>query len=223
MSQCSDTFRVRMRGELACFTRPEMKVERVSYEVITPSAARGVIESILWKPQIMWRIHAIEVLAPITWTSFRRNEVTSRASTRINEIIVDDNRTQRNTVALKDVDYVVEASFTLTPLADKTDSVVKYVEMFLRRLHKGQHYHAPYLGCREFQAIVEGAPPYVKPLDVDRSLGWMFYDFNWPNMSNGATKDSAVIRPLLFEAHLKNGVLRVPTREFTYEGLGVQR
>lgn len=213
----SSPFRVRVRGELACFTRPEMKVERVSYEVMTPSAARGALEAVLWKPQITWHIHAIEVLAPIRWTSFRRNEVQSRASERAGEILADEDRTQRNTVALRDVDYVVEASFALTARAAGNDSVAKYVEMFLRRLKKGQHHHAPYLGCREFAAIVEPAPEATRPIDdaVDRPLGWMFYDFDWPSFSGGSDAPSqSRVQPLFFESRLTRGVVRVPDRDF---------
>ena len=152
----SEPFHVRATGELACFTRPEMKVERVSYEVMTPSAARGILEAILWKPQISWHIGAIFVLSPIRWASFRRNEVLKVASPKAGPIVADEERTQRNTVALRDVDYVIEAWFELTPGAGPDDPVAKYVDMFRRRLSKGQHHHAPYLGlpgvrrpCRE--------------------------------------------------------------------------
>lgn len=211
----SKPFRVRVRGELACFTRPEMKVERVSYEVMTPSAARGVLEAVLWKPQIAWRVHAIEVLAPVRWTSFRRNEVQSRASLRSDGIVVDDDRTQRNTVALRDVDYVVEASFALTRHAGADDPVAKYVEMFLRRLRKGQHHHAPYLGCREFAAeltIADGAPAPIDP-GVERPLGLMFFDFDWPGFVGGdAPAEGKGSRPLFFDARLESGVVRVPGR-----------
>lgn len=203
----SEPFRVRARGDLACFTRPEMKVERVSYEVMTPSAARGVVEAVLWKPQLAWHIHAIEVLAPIRWTSFRRNEVQSRASPRSREILADEDRTQRNTVALRDVDYVIEASFTLTERAGSDDPVAKYVDMFLRRLRKGQRHHAPYLGCREFAAdvaLADGAPAPIDP-GVERPLGLMFYDFDYPPPEPA--------RPLFFDARLKDGVVRVPDRE----------
>lgn len=212
----SEPFRVRVRGELACFTRPEMKVERVSYEVMTPSAARGVLEAVLWKPQIIWQVHAIEVLSPIRWISFRRNEVQSRASERADEILADKDRTQRNTVALRDVDYVVTASFALTPRAGDGDSVAKYVEMFLRRLKKGQHHHAPALGCRELAAIVEVAPERTQPIDaaVDRPLGWMFYDFDWPSFAGGSDAPSeSAVRPLFFDARLTCGVVQVPERD----------
>lgn len=210
MRGTSQPFRARVRGPLACFTRPEMKVERVSYEVMTPSAARGVLEAILWKPQIRWAVHAIEILAPIRWTSFRRNEVQSRAPAPSGQIIADDDRTQRNTVALRDVDYVIEASFTLTEKAGAGDSVAKYVEMFRRRLEKGQHHHAPYLGCREFAAEVLPAAGAPKPIEIDRPLGWMFYDWRQFPTGQGGADDKG--QPLFFEACLASGVLRVPGR-----------
>jgi CRISPR-associated protein Cas5d len=190
-----------------------MKVERVSYEVMTPSAARGILEAVLWKPQIRWDVQAIEVLSPIRWTSFRRNEVQSRASPRTLEIIADDDRTQRNTVALRDVDYVIEASFMLTASADARDSVAKYVDMFLRRLAKGQHYHAPYLGCREFAAEVLPADGALEPIDlgIDRPLGWMFYDWERFPKGQGGKEDKG--RPLFFEARLASGILRIPGRD----------
>lgn len=199
----SGQFRVRIRGSLACFTRPEMKVERVSYEVMTPSAARGVLEAILWKPAIRWQIHTIEVLAPIVWTSFRRNEVSSRMTARRTDYCADEDRAQRHTVALKDVDYVVSASFVLTDRSGNEDSVRKFEEMFARRLEKGQHFHQPYLGCREFAADVEPAltaPPSCHH-GVDRPLGLLFYDFD---------RSDELVRPLFFEARLRDGVLHVP-------------
>jgi len=213
MGGVSKPFRAHVRGPLACFTRPEMKVERVSYEVMTPSAARGVLEAVLWKPQIRWTVQAIEVLAPIRWASFRRNEVQSRASLRAGEIIADDDRTQRNTVALRDVDYVIEASFMLTEKVGASDSVAKYVDMFRRRLEKGQHHHAPYLGCREFAAEILPADGAPKPIDpsIDRPLGWMFYDWERFPTGQGGADDKG--RPLFFEARLTSGVLRVPGRD----------
>jgi CRISPR-associated protein Cas5d len=201
----SRQFRVRARGPIACFTRPEMKVERVSYEVMTPSAARGLLEAILWKPAIRWRIHEIAVLAKIEWVSFRRNEVNDRASTKSLEFVADERRAQRNTVALRDVDYAVTASFELTEQAGPSENVRKFEEMFERRLAKGQCFQQPYLGCREFHADVEPAPEALRPMysGVDRPLGLMFYDFDYERGRPGG-------RPLFFEARLQDGVLRVP-------------
>jgi CRISPR-associated protein Cas5d len=144
--QESKRFLVRAKGPLACFTRPEMKVERVSYEVMTPSAARGLLEAILWKPAILWRIHEIAVLAPIAWTSFRRNEVNGRASPKgAGTIVADEDRAQRNTVALTNVDYRIAASFEMTESAGPEDNLRKFEEMFERRLAKGQCFQQPYL------------------------------------------------------------------------------
>lgn len=200
----SKRFRVRARGPLACFTRPEMKAERVSYEVMTPSAARGVLEAIAWKPAIRWRIHTIEVLNPIKWTSFRRNEVSDRASPKIAEFFAEERRAQRNTVALSEVDYVITASFEMTAEAGPTDNVTKFEEIFERRLEKGQTYHQPYLGCREMAADVLPVLEPVKTCETaDRPLGLMFYDFAYPPEGQAA-------RPLFFEARLKSGVLEVP-------------
>lgn len=199
----SRRFRIRIRGPLACFTRPEMKVERVSYEVMTPSAARGVLEAVLWKPAIRWRVHEIAVLAPIAWVSFRRNEVNDRASPRVDLFAIEDRRAQRNTVALRDVDYVVTASFAMTDRAGEGDGVRKFEEMFERRLEKGQHFHQPYLGCREFAADVSLPAESFSPIDrdVDRPLGLVFFDFQYRPEG---------VRPLFFEARLTSGVLKVP-------------
>lgn len=215
MAEKQQIFRVRASGELACFTRPEMKVERVSYEVMTPSAARGILESILWKPAISWRVHAIEVLAPIRWMSFRRNEVSKRATKPGSEIYVDEskNRAQRNTVALRDVDYVIEASIAMTEQAGPDDSRGKFEAMFERRLSKGQHFNAPYFGCREFAARVEPAPDSVIPIDpgVERPLGMMFYDFRYV---------PAPVTPFFFSARLVNGRLAVPAPEAVMDDAG---
>lgn len=203
-------FRVRARGPVACFTRPEMKAERVSYEMMTPSAARGLLEAILWKPAIRWHIHEIAALAPVQWTSFRRNEVNSRASVGKFDYAADEDRAQRNTVALRDVDYVITASFTLVPgRAGPEDSLRKFEEMFERRLEKGQSFHAPYLGCREFVARVEPAAEDLRPHEAGRGrrpLGLMFFDFDFGERGQS-------VRPVFFEAFLDDGVLRVPPRE----------
>jgi CRISPR-associated protein Cas5d len=220
----SQPFRIRARGEIACFTRPEMKVERVSYEVMTPAAARGLLEAVLWKPAIEWRIHAIEILAPVRWISVRRNEVNSRASLEKRMILVDDDRAQRNTVALRDVDYVIHASFAMTRRAGDSDNVRKFEEMFERRLEKGQHHSAPFLGCREFAAQVESAIDSLVPIEVDRPLGWMFYDFDWSGFDgDGPHRESAARTPLFFEARLTSGVLRVPPRSAVRDALSAVR
>lgn len=204
----SRAFSVRARGEIACFTRPEMKVERVSYEVMTPSAARGLLEAVLWKPEIAWHIASITVLAPIRWISFRRNEVNSRASAKGGPLIADEDRAQRNTVALRDVDYVITAGFELTTKAGADDTLSKYEHMFLRRLEKGQHHHQPYLGCREFAADVALATGDERPSSDatvgDRPLGLVFYDYDF---------SKSPPRPLFFDARLGGGVVLVPTRE----------
>jgi CRISPR-associated protein Cas5d len=158
--------KIRVRGKYALFTRPEMKVERVSYDVITPSAARGLIEAIYWKPAIRWVIDKIHVLNEIEFTNVRRNEVSEKISTREAErrmngatdsffMDATDKRQQRAAMVLKDVDYIIEAHFDLTDEAGPEDTVEKHYNIALRRLRKGQHYHAPYLGTREFPARVE--------------------------------------------------------------------
>lgn len=201
---------VRVYGPLACFTRPEMKVERVSYEVMTPSAARGILEAIVWKPAIRWRVHAIEVHAPIRFMALKRNEVNTRAAQPSSAVqrglklptpyYADEDRAQRNTLALRDVDYVIRASFRLTDRAGTDDNVRKFVEMFSRRMEKGQCHHSPYLGCREFAASFEPADPSRKPILESKELGWMLWDIEFGEEN----------RPMFFEARLTHGVLDVP-------------
>lgn len=222
---------LRVWGDLACFTRPEMKVERVSYPVITPSAARGLLESLLYKPQFRWRVQRVAVRRPIRFLAFRRNEVKSRLSPRNPEpLLADEDRTQRNTLALRDVEYVIEASLHLTPLAnlprrkplcedeaDGDDSLVKYLAMFQRRAEKGQCFTQPSFGCREFPAHFELAddsgmrvPPSLNP---DSDLGLMLYDvFNLDVLRD--QKRGKIEKPeprvTFFPASLKDGVMNVP-------------
>ena len=211
LGQKGPRLRVRARGPLACFTRPELKVERVSYPVMTPSAARGLLEAILWKPAICWQVHRIQILSDIKFTSFRRNEVNSKAPSPSAKLLreggpppvlfADQDRAQRNTVALADVDYVIEASFSLTTQTGSDDNINKFVEMFQRRVVKGQHFHQPYLGCREFVAEVlapDGAPPAIAE---DRKLGLMLWDIAFGTKANTA---------IFFDAALRQGVLEVP-------------
>ena len=208
------TLRLRARGPLACFTRPELKVERVSYPVITPSAARGVLEAVLWKPAIRWRVERIKVLRPIRFIAFRRNEVNTKATSPKAETVMhgglapvffaDEDRAQRNTVALRDVDYVIEAHFTMTARAGSEDNVSKFVEMFQRRVEKGQHFQQPYFGCREFVAEVlpvDGANELVRE---SRDFGLMLWDIAYASGRN---------RAVFFRARLSDGVLDVPPDE----------
>lgn len=209
--------RLRVSGARACFTRPEMKVERVTYDVPTPSAARGILEAIHWKPAIVWRIDRIHILNPIRFASFRRNEVGVKASASLAErgmragsvaglgISAEQQRQQRATTLLIDVDYVIEAHFEMTRRADG-DEPAKHLSMFNRRAQSGQCFHRPCLGTREFPAdftlLEEGEtlPESKLPEDQrNRDLGWMLYDIDFENDKTSR----------FFRARLENGVLDV--------------
>jgi CRISPR-associated protein Cas5d len=192
---------IRVSGDYALFTRPEMKVERVSYDIITPSAARGIIEAIYWKPAILWVIDRIHVLKEIKFTNIRRNEVSEKASENKPYLAATELRQQRAALVLKNVDYIIEAHFEMTDKAGVEDTVEKHYNIVLRRLRKGQHYHAPCLGTREFGAKVEFIEDGVIPKSPlgDRDLGWMLYDMDF--------SDSEDIKPKFFKATLNNGVL----------------
>ncbi|WP_299439100.1 type I-C CRISPR-associated protein Cas5c [uncultured Rhodospira sp.] len=204
---------LRVRGRNACFSRPEMKTERVSYDVITPSAARGVLEAILWKPQMRWIVEGIDVLAPIARETVRRNEVGHRASlANVRKVMgggtaalgIDTvaDRQQRAAILLKNVDYVIHARIDLTPRAGAGDSLQKYHEMFRRRAAAGQCFHRPYLGTREFAADFEPVDEATPaPIPETRDLGWMLLDIDHA----GPTPT-----PLFFEAKLENGRMTVP-------------
>ncbi len=215
----SQRFRVRAKGALACFTRPELKVERVSYEVMTRSAARGLLQAICWKPAIEWTVHSIAVLSPVQWTAVRRNEVQSKAASIDRPLVIEDERTQRNTVCLRDVDYVIDASFVMTDAAGADDNVRKFEDMFARRVERGQHHQPPCLGCREFDAEVSLVPRDAKltPIDahVRRPLGWMFWDFFWtrPDQKARDREQSGKVkpRPLFFDAWIDGGVVKLPS------------
>lgn len=205
-------------GDRACFSRPEFKVERVSYDVMTPSAARGILESIHWKPAIVWIVDRIHVLKPVRFQSFRRNEVGARASaanaasamkagtTAGLGIVVEDNRQQRATTLLTDVAYVIEARFELTGRAGPEDTAAKHLSMFNRRAASGQCFHRPCFGAREFVAdfklIAEGEalPENTLPADWrNRDLGWMLHDID--HAAGGVSR--------FFRGRLENGVLDV--------------
>lgn len=208
------SFCLEVAGEYACFTRPEMKVERVSYDVITPSAARAVFEAILWKPAIRWRVTRVDVLNPLRWVSVRRNEVGSVISTRnaitaMNDghgnlgLNVEEDRQQRAGLFLRNVAYRLHANLEMNIDQAGDQPLVKYVEMFARRASKGQCVNQPYLGCREFAArfrLVENATRESHPEpSVDGDLGWMLYDLDY-----SAPADP---RPRFFRARVERGVM----------------
>lgn len=211
-------------GEYACFTRPELKVERVSYDVITPSAARAIFEAILFKKYAMrWQVTKIEVLNPIKWTSVRRNEVGATASAKASGIYIEDKRQQKNSLILKDVRYRLTAKLVFIPIdkrpkeafskhsPGKDENPKKYYEMFERRASQGQCFTQPYLGTREFSASFRLVEPdkedlaHALPAEQggNRDLGIMLYDmdFTYP-------KD---IHAMFYRAEMKEGVINVPS------------
>jgi len=206
MTKRGKTFRLYIRGPNACFTRPEMKVERVSYEVPTPSAMRGVLEAIFWKPSFRWVIERIEVLRPIRWETVRRNEVGNRISPRSAYLLIEENRQQRNALILKDVAYVIHAHQELTGKEPEGNNLKKLSEMFERRASKGQYFHHPYLGTREFAVeefrLIREEETSPTPLPIDKDLGWMLYDLDFSNPKKPV--------PLFFQAKLQRGILHVP-------------
>jgi CRISPR-associated protein Cas5d len=212
-------------GEYACFTRPEMKVERVSYDVITPSAARGILEAIYWKPEITWAIDKIHVLKPIRFESIRRNELGSKVSARNVatamkgkttgglHILIEEDRQQRAATVLRDVAYVIEAHFEVnrstTTETASGDSHAKHISMFNRRALSGQCFHQPCMGTREFPAsfaLIDGSDllpvSELQEADQNRDLGWMLHDIDF---ANGNT-------PYFFRAQLRAGAISIPVR-----------
>ena len=207
---------VRVWGERALFTRPEMKTERVSYDVMTPSAARGLLEAILWHPGMQYSIDKIYVCRPIRFETLRRNEVKAVISARnvstvmkqgAGELymVTQNEIQQRASLLLRDVEYVIAAHFDMTNRAAPSDSPAKFQEMLKRRLRKGQFFTPPYFGCREFPAhfeLCEEIPHCPEGLRGEQDLGYMLYDMDYSDPEN--------IRPLFFRAKLKDGVLTVP-------------
>ena len=212
-------------GPMACFTRPELKVERVSYDVITPSAARAIFEAIFWKPAIHWQVTRIEVLNPIRWTSVRRNEIGAVASTRASGIYIEEKRQQRNSLLLKDVRYRIWAKLEFIPkwkrsasrnphidkeedgLLHKDENPGKYNAMFERRAGKGQCFNQPYLGTREcscfFRLVDAGKEKLSDPIHESRDLGIMLYDMDFS--SNPQSPDA-----MFYHANMVDGVICVP-------------
>jgi len=224
--------KLKIWGDFACFTRPEMKVERVSYDVMTPSGARGILEAIYWKPQILWVIDRIHVLKPIQFTSIRRNEVASKASASTAKsamnagkgdlgIIIEEDRQQRAAMVLRDVAYVIEAHFEIKdmrfekdgPERPKNENEGKHLDMFNRRARQGQYFHHPYFGCREFPVsfeLIEGPTPETElaPNDRDKDFGFMLHDIVFDQ--DPKTKAVKNTTPKFFRALMKNGVIEVP-------------
>jgi CRISPR-associated protein Cas5d len=234
-------------GDYACFTRPEMKVERVSYDVMTPSAARAIYEAILWKPAIHWNITKIEVLNPIKWISVRRNEVGKKFSGPTTDMLqggvgkplgffIEEERQQRAGLFLRDVKYRIYGNFDFIPPAERkqnhsttpefwADNVeeqeysradekeAKYASMFERRAIKGQCFHRPYLGCREFACnfrLIKPVEEPVSPINETRDLGWMLYDMNFENPADPM--------PMFFRAKIENGVVNTDRRVVEVRG-----
>jgi len=210
------TYCLELIGPYACFTRPEMKVERVSYDVMTPSAARACFEAILWKPAIRWHVRKIEVLKPIRWINLRRNEVSGVVSSRnvetamkngVGELAqyIEDERQQRAGLFLRDVAYRVHADLEVLPGAAPDNTPVKFQEMFERRAGKGQCVNQPYLGCREFAAafrLVGDVEGEALAIAETRDLGFMLHDLDFSKPSDP--------QPRFFRAQMENGVVNVP-------------
>lgn len=207
---------VEVWGDYACFTRPEMKTERVSYDVMTPSAARGLLESIYWHPGLKWIVDRIRVCSPIRFTNIRRNEVKDTISARKVRTAMEkgegelylstqESIQQRAAMVLRDVRYVIDAHFEMTERAAPGDNPGKFQDIVRRRLERGQFYSMPYLGTREFPAHFRCAgetPVCPDELKGTRDLGWMLWDMDYRDPQN--------ITPRFFRAELIDGVMNVP-------------
>ena len=206
---------VEVWGAYACFSRPEMKTERVSYDVMTPSAARGLLEAVYWHPGMRWVVDRIHVCAPIQFTNIRRNEVKDVVSAQKAKTVMEkggeiflatpDSIQQRAAMVLRDVHYVIDAHFDMTMRASPTDNPGKFQDIMRRRLEKGQFYHQPCFGVREFPAnfkLCEALPPCPEALMGERDLGWMLLDLDYSDPEN--------ITPHFFRGVLRDGVLEVP-------------
>lgn len=207
--------RVEVKGDFACFSRPEFKAERVSYDIITPSAARGILEAVFWHPGMKFLINKIFVLSEIAFTNIKRNELASKVSASNVQKVINVNNgplylatsldiQQRASMLLKNVHYIIEAHFDMTEKANASDNPGKFQEMIKRRLRKGQNYYQPYLGCREFPAEVSLFEGDINNLSLayaneERDLGFMLYDMDYSDKEN--------ITPMFFRAILKNGIL----------------
>lgn len=206
--------KVKVWGEYALFSRPEMKVERCSYDVITPSAARGILEAIYWHPGMKWVIDKIYVQKPVQFTSIRRNEVKSKISS--NNVLpvyngadkplyisTKSDIVQRASLLLRDISYVIEAHFEMTEKAVESDNPGKFKDIIMRRLKRGECYHTPYFGCREFPAnfcLCEDEK-IETAYSGEKDLGFMLYDMDFSDLDN--------IQPMFFRALMKDGVINL--------------
>lgn len=209
--------KVEVWGDYACFSRPELKTERMSYDVMTPSAARGLLEAIYWHPGLRWVIDRIYVMQPIRFTGIRRNEVKSKISAdnvrsamsggkQEAYLCTSEDIQQRAATVLQDVRYVIEAHFVMTDQAVPSDNAGKFCDIMRRRLEKGQCYHQPCFGVREFPAQFRLWPGGEIPTTGEtRDMGLMLYDMDYSDLRN--------ITPMFFRAALENGVLNVPAPE----------
>lgn len=206
---------VKLWGDFACFTRPEMKVERVTYPIMTPSAARGALEAIYWKPQVNWLIQEIHVLKPISYMSIVRNEIKNRQSHRTARSWVNEGdgydatdtkkkRSQRHSLLLRDVAYVVRAQLHLADNA--SDNIAKHRDQFRRRVEQGRCFSVPYLGCREFAASFSKPESADIPIDLTEDLGLMLLDIDYAPDGSGRGA------PRFFNARIEQGILAVPDR-----------
>lgn len=215
------TYGVKLRvwGDYACFTRPEMKVERVSYDVMTPSAARGILEAIHWKPAIVWKIDKIHVINPIRFDNIRRNELANKISEqKIKQAmsgkevelyqVITEERQQRASMILKDVEYIIEAHFEMTEKAGAEDNEAKHLDIATRRMKTGQSFHQPYFGCREFPVnfeLIENDADIPKSFYIGetKDLGWMLWDIDFKNN----------MMPKFFRAEMINGIINTDEKE----------
>ena len=208
-------------GDYACFTRPEFKVERVSYDFITPSAARAIFEAILWKPEIRWHITKIEVINPIKWVSIRRNEVAKPAVLPTKKqlageltaplgVYIEEERQQRAGLFLKDVRYRIYGYFEVLEALEGVDTDAKFAAMFERRAKKGQCFHRPYLGCREFvchfKLIEDLSSIDVPPISENKDFGYMLYDMNFAD-----NKEKP--EPMFYRAYMSSGTIDTDRRK----------
>jgi CRISPR-associated protein Cas5d len=226
---------VKVWGDFACWTRPEMKAERVSYPVMTPSGARGICEAIFWKPEFGWQVRAIKVLKPIRHFSIVRNEVNNKAVAATaakwqkegGGYFAEEDRAQRHTLALRDVAYIIQADVVLKPHA--TEDVAKYRDQFRRRVADGKCYHIPYLGCREFAANFGPPEATDAPIDLSDDLGRMLFDQVFQPRQNGPLRWKShdaqgerlvhgMVHPQFFAARLDKGVLSIDPALYREEG-----